>query len=140
MNLGKETIKVLQDHRYSKSDILWIGGKDFRIPADNFWEIADRTIYSPHYEPQEVALDLVIAMKDGSWFNRNEYNGAEFWQYNRCPKIPAEIKKIEYLAVDLNNDIHDWGWMTLKKLNRYSIQENQFTPKMIVDSIRIFMI
>lgn len=120
MNLGDETIKALQDNGYNKSDILWIGGKDFRIPANNFWEVADRTIYNQHYGAQEVALDLIIAMKDGSWFGRSEYEGAEFWEYNRCQKVPAEIKEIEYLAVDLNNNTHDWGWMTLKELNKYN--------------------
>lgn len=120
MNLGEETIKALQDKGYNMSDILWIGGQDFRIPADNFWEVADRTAYNNHYGAQEVALDIIIAMKDGSWFDRSEYDGAEFWQYNRCPKIPAEIKEVEYLAVDLNNNTHDCGWMTLKELNKYN--------------------
>ena len=140
MNLGEETIKALQSNGYSKSDILWIGGRDFRIPADNFWEIAHKTTYDSCYGAQEVASDLIIAMQDGSWFSRSEYDGSEWWEHHCRQKIPSIIKEVNYLAVDINNDEHDCGWMTLKELNKHSYYKDQRAFKIIADSISIFMI
>jgi len=32
-----------------------------------------------------------IWYKDGTWSFREEYNGTEWWNYNKCPKIINEL-------------------------------------------------
>jgi hypothetical protein len=33
----------------------------------------------------------VIWYTNGNWSNRSEYDGSEWWTYNRCPEIPKEL-------------------------------------------------
>jgi hypothetical protein len=33
-----------------------------------------------------------IWFKDGTWSNRGEYDGSEWWEHNRLPAIPNELK------------------------------------------------
>lgn len=28
---------------------------------------------------------------DGTWSSRGEYDGSEWWEYNKCPNIPEEL-------------------------------------------------
>lgn len=45
--------------------------------------------YDSGYGSQE--LFGTIWMKDGTWFDRGEYDGSEWWQRQQCPEIPAEL-------------------------------------------------
>ena len=33
----------------------------------------------------------ILWFEDGSWLERYEYDGSEYWTHKTCPKIPAEI-------------------------------------------------
>ena len=35
-------------------------------------------------------LHGIIWYTDGTWSDRREYDGSEWWQYNRCPPLPQE--------------------------------------------------
>lgn len=94
-NLKEETIDKL--HRCGKetSDIVWIGCKDFKIPADLFWKLADKS-YDAGYGAPEVATDLII-VGDNWWLERSEYDGSEWWEFKTIPMEPAktvEIRKV----------------------------------------------
>ena len=45
--------------------------------------------YNNGYGGQE--LDGVIWFEDGTWADRGEYDGSEWWQYHRCPSVPTEL-------------------------------------------------
>lgn len=92
--LIQETKDFMQAHGYSKEDIQWIGGRDFTVPIDCFWK-AKPQIYDAGYGSQEVAMDLVIVFKDGSWLERQEYDGSEWWAYKRCPSMPLRIEPVK---------------------------------------------
>ena len=109
VNLGNETLNRLHSYGYSINDISWIGSKDMVIPTTNFMSIAFDTNYDNGYGSQEVASNLVVVMKDGSWFDRNEYDGSEWWEFHRCPSRPQQIVCINKLS-----GIH---WPTLESLN-----------------------
>lgn len=32
-----------------------------------------------------------IWYEDGTWSDRGEYDGSEWWEYNNCPEIPEEL-------------------------------------------------
>ena len=62
------------------------------IPSDYtmFLDSLDFT-YDSGYGGQE--LFGTIWFVDGSWAERGEYDGAEWWAYKQCPEIPAELAK-----------------------------------------------
>jgi hypothetical protein len=47
-------------------------------------------MYSSGYGSQE--LYGTIWYVGNTWSSRGEYDGSEWWDYNRCPKIPKELK------------------------------------------------
>jgi hypothetical protein len=38
-------------------------------------------------------LDGTIWMQDGTWFDRGEYDGSEWWAKRECPPIPQILKR-----------------------------------------------
>jgi hypothetical protein len=32
---------------------------------------------------------------DGTWSERGEYDGGEWWEHRKCPELPANIKTLE---------------------------------------------
>lgn len=34
-------------------------------------------------------LDGQIWFKDGTWADRGEYDGSEWWEYHKCPQVPT---------------------------------------------------
>ena len=46
--------------------------------------------YDDGYGGQE--LHGTIWYMDGTWSDREEYDGSEWWRHNTCPPIPAELK------------------------------------------------
>lgn len=91
-NLKEETIDKL--HRSGKdiSDIVWIGCKDFKIPVDLFWKLADKS-YDAGYGSQKVATDLLV-VGDNWWLERAEYDGSEWWEFKTSPVEPIETIKV----------------------------------------------
>ena len=74
-NLKEETIAVLRRHNKEIKDIKWIGCSLFKIPINEFFELANK-IYDSGYGGVEVAKDLLI-VGENWWLERNEYDGAE---------------------------------------------------------------
>ena len=121
INLLDETQKVLKSYNYTWEDIDWIGGCDFSISIDNFREVAMDAEYASGYGAQEVADDLLIVMKDKTWFSRREYDGSEWWAYHKLPRKPEREEYISALTVvqanpSLKGYVHR-GWETLAEIN-----------------------
>lgn len=87
-NFGAETISVLARHNYDIEDIEWIGCKYFEIPINEFFDVARKTEYNAGYGSIEMPGDLIISMKDQSYFERAEYDGSEWWRYVSKIKRP----------------------------------------------------
>jgi hypothetical protein len=34
-----------------------------------------------------------IWFTDGTWADRGEYDGSEWWEYHKCPDIPSDLKR-----------------------------------------------
>lgn len=45
--------------------------------------------YSNGYGGQELCG--TIWYTDGTWSERSEYDGSEWWEHNECPEIPTEL-------------------------------------------------
>lgn len=109
-NLKKETLEDLKDGGYKPEDIEWVGCNDFTIPTDLFWKLADYE-YDSGFGSQEVATDLIIVLKDGSYLERHEYDGSEWWELKRSPKKPqAHRDDIKYVVRGSSM------WDTLKEM------------------------
>lgn len=88
VNLKAETLRKLNHRGYTVDDIAWVGSEELEIPVDRFFKLADEE-YDSGYGAAKVCQDLVICMKDGSWFERDEYDGAEWWTHRRYPRRPS---------------------------------------------------
>ena len=112
-NLGKETISFLKKHGKKWSDVVGVCGNDFQITKEQFLELADKR-YDSGYGGNEVALDLKVVGKD-FWLERNEYDGAEWWEYKEIPNLSAlPIKKVDRIIRDAD---HYWA-DSISELNK----------------------
>ena len=102
-NFGEETFRVLSRNQYSREDIDWIGNFDFQIEEGWFWTLANNTNYDPGYGLVEIPTDLIIMMKDGNYFERRQYDGAEWWHLVRFPHRPQVYRNFAYDKF-INND------------------------------------
>ena len=113
-NLFEETEQIFSIYNKTWDDIAWIGGDDFCISIEQFKEAAKDTNYDAGYGSEEVAVDLVVCFKDGSWLSRAEYDGSEWWKYN---KYPQKLQMIFNGKIKLVNP-NKAGWNGLKELNQ----------------------
>jgi hypothetical protein len=112
-NLWTETVAKLIYNEKTFEDVIAIYGNDFQITKDNFEKVAKKTNYYSGYGSPAVATDLTILGK-GFIMKREEYDGAENWEYIVLPDLSSLNKKtvnIKALATD------GIGWKKLKELN-----------------------
>jgi hypothetical protein len=88
MNLLQETLRLV-----SPNDVLWVGSSDgeYGMSWEDFAKVAS-VEYDEGYGGQEVANDLVVVLKGGSWLERREYDGSEGWQLCTKPKARPNAK------------------------------------------------
>ena len=48
--------------------------------------------YDSGYGGQEL-YGTVWLIEEGTWFERGEYDGSEWWEYKECPQVPDELKR-----------------------------------------------
>ena len=96
INLADEIIHIFNRYGYTREDIDWVGCEDFTVDTDWFFALADDTMYDNGYGSPVVPTALLIVMKDGSWFDRREYDGSEWFELHRAPSKPAIEKDFVY--------------------------------------------
>jgi hypothetical protein len=47
----------------------------------------------------------IIWYVDGTWSDRGEYDGSEWWLYNKCPEIPKELDRLDKVREKKLNQI-----------------------------------
>jgi hypothetical protein len=82
LNLDKDYFEDVFQKTFKLS--LGYSQKEF----DNFI-LSLNFMYDSGYGGQE--LFGTIWYKDGSWSDRAEYDGSEWWEHQTCPEIPAEL-------------------------------------------------
>jgi len=95
-SLLQETLNTLQKINKAPEDILFIGDKkgNWKISWEYFQQIADKE-YDSGFGTVKVKLNLVIVFKDNSWLEREEYDGAEWWTYKKCPTLKSNAKEVK---------------------------------------------
>ena len=93
-NLLRETKEVIDELEYLFSDIVFIGSQDgkYGMSWPKFRKLADKDYGGPCSTSPKVAMDLVIVFKNGVWLSRTEYDGGEYWQVNKPPKVSRKYK------------------------------------------------
>lgn len=89
INFKEEILECLKLHNKTVDEIQWIGCKDYRIPMDEFWKLAN-VDYNNNCLYRLIPYDLLIVGLDW-WMERNEYNGFEWWEFKEICKEPKEI-------------------------------------------------
>lgn len=99
MNLLEETEEKMKESGQSPETVSWIGSRDRRDEFIATWEefkqIADFT-YDNGFGGAEINEDLIVVFKDGSWLERHEYDGSEWWEYKKTPeqtKYPSRMTR-----------------------------------------------
>ena len=122
MNLLEETIEAIEQSGHKISDVMFIGSNDgkYRMKWDKFKEKAD-FYYDSLFGSQKIAVDLIIYFYDNTYITRGEYDGAEWWEYN---------KKLIYSDSDKYQDFDVLGgdnymWKEIEEMNnREKYDEN----------------
>lgn len=112
-NLKSETLAILKKYNKSYFDIKWVGCRNFKIPIEEFWELADR-MYDAGYGHAEVAEDLLV-VGNNWWLERHEYDGAEWWEYKEIPEKPETIISVPTL---FPVEYTDYEYMFLEDFNK----------------------
>lgn len=84
-NLYEETVNTLEYYDKDWNDVIGICGDNIRIPLQNFKKMANKT-YDSGFGLAEVPRDLKIVGEDW-WFERAEYDGAEWWEFKKIPDV-----------------------------------------------------
>ena len=97
-NLLQETIGAIQDSGHTIEDIIFIGSRngEYSMTWDEFINVAN-VEYDAGYGSSEVATDLIVKFSDSIYMTRGEYDGSEWWEYNKpVPDYPVgkPIKKL----------------------------------------------
>ena len=98
-NLLKETIECLNKNCKDTKDVEWIGIADNWIDWETFSKIADIN-YDNGFGGAEINTSLIIYGK-GFWLEREEYDGAECWNFRQEIKKPKQ--KVNSFKI-----LHSW--------------------------------
>jgi hypothetical protein len=92
-NLLQETITTIADSEHKEGDVAWVGSLDGNYAMS--WERVRPLLdinYDSGFGGAEIADDLVVVFTDGSWLERGEYDGSEWWEFKQQPQQQAEAQ------------------------------------------------
>ena len=113
VNLLNETIEMIEEGGYKwPTDVAWVEDNGGEIPLLRFIVDADEE-YDAGYGINEVSMNLRIVMKDGSYLEREEYDGSECWAWRRTPKLPDKCEPF-----GIWDSAHKWKKKERKKKER----------------------
>jgi hypothetical protein len=106
MNLLDETLEDMRVAQQSPETVAWVGdGKELAISWDAFIAIASDTVYNESYGSAEIAGDLVVLFIDGTWLERAEYDGSEWWDHKKTPTLTYAASFKNVLATNYEHSL-----------------------------------
>ena len=107
-NLLKETESEISNNNLEISDVVEVIFRNSSFSAgkvdswqkgnwEDFAKLADRK-YDEGFGCAEVE-DVMIIFKDGSWLERYEYDGSEWWEYKKIPVIPSNCPVLPLIKI-----------------------------------------
>lgn len=105
-NFKKETINAIIESRHKLEDVMFIGsysGKK-RMLIDKFLEASDFN-YDNGYGASKIYTDLIVYFTDETYMTRGEYDGSEWWEYNK----PLKFSKCDMYETFNEFKLGMWG-------------------------------
>lgn len=99
-NFLTETEDIIKHSKQTIKNIDWIGSSEtayYRLDWNEFKLLAEKLGYDNNTSKFQIAMDLVIVFKDGSWLSREHDGKWEHWQYHKVPIAKGKQKKIKSL-------------------------------------------
>lgn len=87
INLLQETKDCIECIEKSINDIIYIGDLEGNCCTWQEFEVMSDFDYNDGYGGAEVLTDLVIIFNNGTWLERGEYDGSEWWDCKKCPEV-----------------------------------------------------
>ena len=85
MNLLEETIRKLNNSGYIPDNVKRVIVDGVAYRWEDFAAVADFE-YDPSYGEVEINHCIYIVMDDSRWFERESYDGHEWWSYRAYPR------------------------------------------------------
>ena len=100
-NFLEETKQEINDVGKTVDDIVYIGSYESNLGVKDFKEFEKLADFEYHsgYGSSEIPVNLVIVFKDGSWLERGEYDGSEWWEFKKTPKVWDKIVPFKRIKV-----------------------------------------
>ena len=100
-NLLDETLDALERNGKTPNDILTIFTADYMFSFETFAEAARLLNYNSGFGTQEVNSTLVIVGEDW-WLSREEYDGSEWWRFNKKPSLTNQkfVRKLNKMDLE----------------------------------------
>lgn len=119
-NLLEETKESIKISGHKIEDIIFIGSEatGHECTWKEYEAMADQE-YDDGYGGQEVAADLIFVFSDGAKMWRDEYDGAEWWEFQKPFEQPKRKKPIHNLIYK-----EFGGWQSLEDLNEEKVEES----------------
>jgi len=99
-NLYEETLRSIDKSNHTTDNVSWIGtaNREYAISWEEYRQISDITYYSG-FGGTNIPDDLIVVFTDGTWLERREYDGEEWWEYVSTPQQSPSSNKF-VLAVN----------------------------------------
>lgn len=100
MNLYKETMHEITESKHTVEDVVAVVDDERQERADigRFLERAKTIDYDNGFGGAEINQNLRVIFKDGSWLERQEYDGSEWWEYIGVRNID-EYKRVNVVSI-----------------------------------------
>lgn len=108
-------VKEIKDWANGK-EISWVGSYngEYAMSWDEFKEKFKNLEYDAGFGSQAIAKDLVVVFTDGSWLEREEYDGSEHWTNKTMPVRKEGAKSFDVVGGD------EYMWEDLENMNERS--------------------
>ena len=98
-NAKTEFLDIVQGRKIKCAIVQHTGNAYLKVNHNSYdYKIFLDTLdfdYDSGYGGQE--LYGTIWFKDGTWCDRGEYDGSEWWQHQEVPKIPKELESGNFI-------------------------------------------
>jgi hypothetical protein len=107
-NLYDEIMNLLDEYGYDTSQIISVGVPGVvSFNVDDFLTAAEEINYDGGYGTEQINTGLVMLMWDGCWFERETYDGSEWFAYRKAPTLPTNTISD---TTEITAHIVDVGW------------------------------
>jgi hypothetical protein len=97
INFGKETLDKMNKWKKTPEDVKYVVyGKygtsgEVKVTFSAFIDVANQIEYDGGYGLEYINTFINILFNDGSWMERREYDGSEWWEYHCTPSYDGPI-------------------------------------------------